>query len=208
VSVTYFISAPIIPPSPTNPVTGTSIRTDFFVNFPGGQFSFASDPGVFFLYDTAGNPTIGGQRTFSFNILAGSEDVRWSSTEICALFCSGAITPQVSFTSSPIATPLPAALPLFATGLGIFGLLGWHRKRKLDAPEHQKDRLGDNIHPNKMHISRVMFLLSVSRTNAVLERTLLKKSGALVTTPSTHLPCAAASRMAAAAQASWPRATS
>jgi hypothetical protein len=32
--------------------------------------------------------------------------------------------------SDPIATPLPAALPLFATGLGVLGLLGWRRKRK------------------------------------------------------------------------------
>jgi hypothetical protein len=31
------------------------------------------------------------------------------------------------------ATPLPAALPLFATGLGAFGLLGWRRKRKAAA---------------------------------------------------------------------------
>jgi hypothetical protein len=29
-----------------------------------------------------------------------------------------------------VATPLPAALPLFATGLGSLGLLGWRRKRK------------------------------------------------------------------------------
>jgi hypothetical protein len=28
------------------------------------------------------------------------------------------------------ATPLPGALPLFATGLGAMGLLGWRRKRK------------------------------------------------------------------------------
>jgi hypothetical protein len=28
------------------------------------------------------------------------------------------------------ATPLPAALPLFATGLGALGLVGWRRKRK------------------------------------------------------------------------------
>jgi hypothetical protein len=28
-------------------------------------------------------------------------------------------------------TPLPAALPLFASGLGALGLLGWRRKRKL-----------------------------------------------------------------------------
>ena len=27
-------------------------------------------------------------------------------------------------------TPLPAALPLFATGLGALGLLGWRRKRR------------------------------------------------------------------------------
>jgi hypothetical protein len=31
------------------------------------------------------------------------------------------------------ATPLPAALPLFATGLGALGLLGWRRKRKAAA---------------------------------------------------------------------------
>jgi hypothetical protein len=37
---------------------------------------------------------------------------------------SGTATPAVS------ATPLPAALPLFVTGLGALGLLGWRRKRK------------------------------------------------------------------------------
>jgi hypothetical protein len=31
------------------------------------------------------------------------------------------------------ATPLPAALPLFAGGLGAMGLLGWRRKRKAAA---------------------------------------------------------------------------
>lgn len=33
----------------------------------------------------------------------------------------------------PLATPLPAALPLFATSLGALGLLGWRRKRKAKA---------------------------------------------------------------------------
>jgi hypothetical protein len=33
----------------------------------------------------------------------------------------------------PVATPLPAALPLFATGIGGLGLLGWRRKRKARA---------------------------------------------------------------------------
>jgi hypothetical protein len=32
-----------------------------------------------------------------------------------------------------LSTPLPAALPLFATGLGALGLLGWRRKRKVQA---------------------------------------------------------------------------
>jgi hypothetical protein len=32
--------------------------------------------------------------------------------------------------NGPVVTPLPAALPLFATGLGALGLLGWRRKRK------------------------------------------------------------------------------
>ena len=31
--------------------------------------------------------------------------------------------------NEPLVTPLPAALPLFATGLGALGLLGWRRKR-------------------------------------------------------------------------------
>ena len=35
---------------------------------------------------------------------------------------------NLSFTLVP--TPLPATLPLFATGLGALGLLGWRRKRK------------------------------------------------------------------------------
>ncbi|MCC6778048.1 MAG: hypothetical protein IT537_15655 [Hyphomicrobiales bacterium] len=33
-------------------------------------------------------------------------------------------------TSSSSAVPVPAALPLFASGLGVIGLLGWRRKRK------------------------------------------------------------------------------
>jgi hypothetical protein len=35
----------------------------------------------------------------------------------------------VGWELDPVATPLPDALPLFATGLGALGLLGWRRKR-------------------------------------------------------------------------------
>jgi len=36
----------------------------------------------------------------------------------------------VEFSPVPNLVPLLAALPLFATGLGALGLLGWRRKRK------------------------------------------------------------------------------
>jgi hypothetical protein len=39
----------------------------------------------------------------------------------------------VTVTTHQDTTPLPAALPLFCTGLGALGLLGWRRKRKAQA---------------------------------------------------------------------------
>jgi hypothetical protein len=38
-----------------------------------------------------------------------------------------------SFTTGGAETPLPAALPLFASGIGAMGLFGWRRKRKAAA---------------------------------------------------------------------------
>ena len=40
------------------------------------------------------------------------------------------VTEGVSFTLKVTDTPIPASLPLFATGIGALGLLGWRRKRK------------------------------------------------------------------------------
>ena len=45
------------------------------------------------------------------------------------LISVGAENTQIAST----ATPLPAALPLFATGLSALGLLGWRRKRMISA---------------------------------------------------------------------------
>ena len=42
-------------------------------------------------------------------------------------------TGSAAFEFGTVATPLPAALPLFATGLAGLGLLGWRRKRKAAA---------------------------------------------------------------------------
>ena len=43
------------------------------------------------------------------------------------------ITFHVDNVSDLSQTPLPPALPLFATGLGVMGLLAWRRKRKAAA---------------------------------------------------------------------------
>jgi len=43
---------------------------------------------------------------------------------------SGAVDGFTTFVTTPSQVPLPAALPLFATGLVGLGLLGWRRKRK------------------------------------------------------------------------------
>jgi len=40
------------------------------------------------------------------------------------------LSAEIFNTSESRAAPLPAALPLFASGLGALGLLGWRRKRK------------------------------------------------------------------------------
>ena len=52
--------------------------------------------------------------------------------EYSAQYCDGTfcldLTPQTL--AETVVTPLPAALPLFAAGLGALGLLGWRRRKK------------------------------------------------------------------------------
>jgi hypothetical protein len=68
---------------------------------------------------------------------------------IGSLFTFNAVEPASSYTidftngetttflDGSTSTPLPAALPLFASGLGALGLLGWRRKRKAAALAYQ-----------------------------------------------------------------------
>ena len=47
--------------------------------------------------------------------------------------CDLSLNSAISFQGTATLTPIPGALPLFATGLGAIGLLGWRRKRKAQA---------------------------------------------------------------------------
>jgi hypothetical protein len=68
----------------------------------------------------------------------GFEEIYTSATPLSSvLFQVALIDPETG--ANPVvygdaaATPLPAALPLMGTGLGMMGLLGWRRKRKKTA---------------------------------------------------------------------------
>lgn len=83
-------------------------------------------------------------------------DFEWENVDLSGsggaqlLFTLGALTTPGTYNVGPISisqdailtvsttdvaeTPLPGALPLFAGGLGVFGLVGWRRKRKAATP--------------------------------------------------------------------------
>jgi len=68
----------------------------------------------------------------SLNVVASLTETG-AMQEIGGYFGVAGNSIQVQSGSAPAVTPLPAALPLFASGLGALGLLGWRRKRKAPA---------------------------------------------------------------------------
>jgi hypothetical protein len=65
----------------------------------------------------------------------GGLGAAFDTCELVSTFDCSSINPLAAngATITPASTPLPAALPLFATGLGAMGLFGWRRKRKAEA---------------------------------------------------------------------------
>jgi hypothetical protein len=57
---------------------------------------------------------------YTFDVTLGYYDPTYGLEDTSETFTQGFFNP----------TPLPATLPLFATGLGAMGLLGWRKKRK------------------------------------------------------------------------------
>jgi hypothetical protein len=121
-------------------------------NDEGAYIQLETNPGMFTANCTAACaifPTLGSNQPFTIALDltsaavlsaysgAGQQDFKvldaaGNSTDHLALTGSGTVTFNYTPTSVS-ATPLPAALPLYATGLGALALLRWRRKRKVQA---------------------------------------------------------------------------
>jgi len=93
------------------------------------MFSLSVDdgPAMSVLFDLAnsGGLNLPGSK-FEFSMLSGNPEFYVSALKygICG---------QDGLNCETNIVPIPGALPLFATGLGALGLLGWRRKRKAPA---------------------------------------------------------------------------
>jgi len=93
-----------------------SNNTAFLFEGPSGTPLFCAQSGGFQCSSEAG-----GDGLFIYNFNDPAPDN----------FLDRAYSGYVTIAEAPITpTPAPAALPLFATGLGALGLFGWRRKRK------------------------------------------------------------------------------
>jgi hypothetical protein len=103
-------------------ITGSGFTNGGFV-FTSGCFNNA----CYVDYNFA--PTVPGVSTFDVTL-------NYDEVDLSNISNSYVNSESHTYTFSaydPAATPLPAALPLFASGLGAFGFLSWRRKRKAQA---------------------------------------------------------------------------
>jgi hypothetical protein len=99
------------------PATGTD--TLYYDTDPGYNANYAVKDGLACPDGCVGYPT---PTLFSGTTLAtGTSSLFTYSTNYAVTYTATAVT------------PLPLTFPLFATGLGVMGLLGWRRKRKAQA---------------------------------------------------------------------------
>jgi hypothetical protein len=123
-------------------ITGTGPA--FGVSPPSGWFANASSTVTDNLGDTMSVFVNAGDNFGPHHEISGSAffasimpSVLNISTSSNATAFAGPVTVDYTITISLpdglVFTPLPAALPLFITGLGALGLLGWRRKRKAAA---------------------------------------------------------------------------
>jgi hypothetical protein len=107
----------------TGSTVGTTHVEDFFSNCPrigDGPCGKFQDGWDFFQ-----NPSFSVQPLDSYSLA-----INFSFFGTPVPFVTESTNVTITLPDSASITPLPAALPLFATGLGALGLLGWRRKRK------------------------------------------------------------------------------
>jgi hypothetical protein len=73
------------------------------------------------------------QSSFGWFYLSGNTTYGFVEISSGAIIDDGGFAVFTAVSGPTTNTPLPAALPLFATGLGGLALLGWRRKRKTQA---------------------------------------------------------------------------
>ena len=128
----------IVPPQSVSVTrSGSTLITDALIGSVQAGESF-----MFFVQTTEGGAftQLGGVITsacsFPGGSVAGTDLCRWDAPAGQTRFgvAVQAVTGDELLTSvSTQVVPLPGALPLFVTGLGLMGLLGWRRKRKAQA---------------------------------------------------------------------------
>jgi hypothetical protein len=107
-----------------DPVLSFTMNIPAFVAAPGTTYYFSTtDMGTFNFVWASSNLASGG-------FVEQNGTPPWGSLSTDSARASQA------FSLNDVVTPVPAALPLFATGLGGLGLLGWRRKRKAQGGEN------------------------------------------------------------------------
>jgi uncharacterized repeat protein (TIGR01451 family) len=119
--------------APGTSVTDTmpsGIILEDFVSTPAGTSTLVT--GGNFLTWTIGDLAAGPGETLELEVLAMVPGL-WTNTAFATSTDTNVNGANSSVNVTVGATPLPAALPLFATGIGALGLLGWRRRRKAAA---------------------------------------------------------------------------
>jgi len=92
------------------------------------MLTFTASPGFFNSFSVTSDNFNNGGITDTVSADGSMVTLNWTGG-LVSMGVTNTFAATFAGTSVP-SVPLPAALPLFATGLGALGLLGWRRKRK------------------------------------------------------------------------------